>query len=382
MKLAGRDARIDFFRGFALLTIFIEHVYYNKLGGYTLRSYGIADAGEVFFFLSGFVATLANDRIVATYGYGRAQHKALSRCARIYLAHAVSFLVVVALTVLLSQGEGFGVVFSVYGLSDIAAGDWSTFVHGLMMLHQPYLFGILPVFIILSALTPVMLYTLRRSPQTLLAISFFVYLAVQLFDINLPTYPKGTAWAFNPLAYQFIFVLGMLFGWNHLNQRFRPSYSIRTMAVASMFLLLIFLLHKFIPFLHRHFLPELSWYVGGIPLSNKQNIEPMRIVHFLLLAYFVMGLVHYLESLPLSIRSMIAVLARPVASCGRHSLTVFAYSIVLSYLGSLAIASLGDGAAVWVPLNLFGVTLLLLVAAWLDRRRPGDGLRVGHAGTG
>jgi hypothetical protein len=31
----GRDVRVDFFRGLALITIFIEHIYFNKLGGYT-----------------------------------------------------------------------------------------------------------------------------------------------------------------------------------------------------------------------------------------------------------------------------------------------------------------------------------------------------------
>ena len=44
-----RSLQIDFFRGLALIIIFIDHVYNNRLGGYTLRGFGITDAAEIFF---------------------------------------------------------------------------------------------------------------------------------------------------------------------------------------------------------------------------------------------------------------------------------------------------------------------------------------------
>ena len=47
-RLAERDARVDFFRGLALLFIFIDHVKENTLQYVTMQNFGFADAAEVF----------------------------------------------------------------------------------------------------------------------------------------------------------------------------------------------------------------------------------------------------------------------------------------------------------------------------------------------
>lgn len=44
--LNGRDPRIDFFRGLALIFIFWDHVPHNPLGQITLRNIGFSDAAE------------------------------------------------------------------------------------------------------------------------------------------------------------------------------------------------------------------------------------------------------------------------------------------------------------------------------------------------
>ena len=43
-----RDPRIDFFRGVALIWIFIDHVPGNLLAHLTLRNFGFSDASELF----------------------------------------------------------------------------------------------------------------------------------------------------------------------------------------------------------------------------------------------------------------------------------------------------------------------------------------------
>lgn len=121
------------------------------------------------------------------------------------------------------------------------------------------------------------------------------------------------------------------------------------MIATGVFLALVSLVHNFIPYLQRHFQPDLSWYLGGVPPGGIRNIEPMRILHFLVLAYFVTGVVRQLEQLAPALRGVVAALAGPVARCGRHSLTGFARGIVLSCLGSFVIAALGDQVAVWAP---------------------------------
>ena len=57
-----RDLRIDFFRGLALIFIFIDHIPGNRLADLTLRNFGFADAAEVFVLLAGYSAVLAYGR--------------------------------------------------------------------------------------------------------------------------------------------------------------------------------------------------------------------------------------------------------------------------------------------------------------------------------
>ena len=55
---------IDFWRGLALVTIFINHVPGNTFERYTYSQYGISDAAELFVFLAGWsigIATRGRD---------------------------------------------------------------------------------------------------------------------------------------------------------------------------------------------------------------------------------------------------------------------------------------------------------------------------------
>src|ERR1700674_5090249 len=56
---ANRIDAIDFWRGFALLTIFIDHVPDNVFQHATYKNFGFSDAAELFVFLSGASVALA-----------------------------------------------------------------------------------------------------------------------------------------------------------------------------------------------------------------------------------------------------------------------------------------------------------------------------------
>ena len=59
MTPGKRVDAIDFWRGFALLTIFIDHVPDNAFQQVTFRNFGFSDAAELFVFLSGASVALA-----------------------------------------------------------------------------------------------------------------------------------------------------------------------------------------------------------------------------------------------------------------------------------------------------------------------------------
>src|SRR3954465_855279 len=56
---SARDPRIDFLRGMALITIFVDHVPANPLNLLTMRNFGFADAAELFVILAGISSMMA-----------------------------------------------------------------------------------------------------------------------------------------------------------------------------------------------------------------------------------------------------------------------------------------------------------------------------------
>jgi hypothetical protein len=64
----ARDLRLDFFRGVALICIFIDHIPENYLNYFTLSAVGFSDAAEVFIFISGYTAALVYGRAMTQRG--------------------------------------------------------------------------------------------------------------------------------------------------------------------------------------------------------------------------------------------------------------------------------------------------------------------------
>src|SRR6202043_3511344 len=68
LPAAPRDLRLDFFRGAALMLIFIDHIPENVLSYFTLQAVQFYDAAEIFIFISGFTAALVYGRTMLTHG--------------------------------------------------------------------------------------------------------------------------------------------------------------------------------------------------------------------------------------------------------------------------------------------------------------------------
>ena len=87
MTLNGRDHRIDFFRGLALIFIFWDHIPHNPLAEFTVRNFGFSDAAEIFVFLAGYAAVLAYGKILAREGFLITCVKILRRDWVLYVVH-------------------------------------------------------------------------------------------------------------------------------------------------------------------------------------------------------------------------------------------------------------------------------------------------------
>src|SRR5438105_9559770 len=94
-KEHDRDTRVDFFRGVALILIFIDHIPGNIFAKFTLTNFGFADAAEIFVFLAGYASFLAYDRAFE-HGWLAGAAKAAGRVRHLYVANLLVLVVCVA----------------------------------------------------------------------------------------------------------------------------------------------------------------------------------------------------------------------------------------------------------------------------------------------
>ena len=206
-----RDLRLDFFRGLALLFIFLDHIPDNYVNYLTLGNLVFSDAAELFVFISGYTAALVFGGVLQRQGIAFATAQVLKRCWTLYVAHIFLFVIYtaqVAYTAAALQEPDVRRRDEHRRLS--AGAAYRGLLKALTLRFQPPFLNILPLYIVLLLLLAVMLPLLRRWPL-LAAGRPALYLAVPLFEINLPTYPGGQ-WYFNPFAWQFLFVIGAIMG--------------------------------------------------------------------------------------------------------------------------------------------------------------------------
>src|SRR5260221_13252508 len=89
---AGRDIRLDLFRGLALWFIFLDHIPTNVMSWLTVRNYGFSDATEIFVFISGYTAVIAYGRMMQREGWLRAAARVYRRVWQLYVAHILLFV--------------------------------------------------------------------------------------------------------------------------------------------------------------------------------------------------------------------------------------------------------------------------------------------------
>src|SRR5438067_12364607 len=93
---AGRDLRLDLFRGIALWLIFLDHIPFNVVNWVTIRNYGFSDAAEIFVFISGYTAAFVYGRTMQQRGVVVASARILKRAWTVYIAHIFIFVIFMA----------------------------------------------------------------------------------------------------------------------------------------------------------------------------------------------------------------------------------------------------------------------------------------------
>jgi hypothetical protein len=359
---AGRDLRLDFFRGLALFCIFIDHLPENVLAPFTLRSAGLSDAAEIFILISGYTAGMVYGGASERQGLLRASARIYHRVWQLYVAHAFLFMLFLA-TVAHSASRLNSALFA----EELRAADFLTepdvaVVKALTLQFQPVFMDILPLYIVLLAALPLVLAGFRRWSMAVLAASGLLWLSAQVFEsVALPAYPgPDHTWFFNPFAWQALFFLSAWLGWH--GRRGLPSWIhtrwVLYFAVAFTFgaflIRMTWTLHYFIESVPALFAREI-W-----PLVSKSDLGLLRLLNVLALALLVARLVKPQASY------LAGSMARPFVLCGRHSLHVFCLGILLAVIGRLVVNEYFGGVIMRIGAAVIGIAIMIGMASLME----------------
>ena len=200
-----------------------------------------------------------------------------------------------------------------------------------------------------------------------------MYLLVQVIPgVTLPTSDEY-GWSFNPFAWQFLMILGMVVGALSREQ----DVSLPRIAVPASLLMIcygIFSMKAVEPLQTSN--DELSAIVSLMTNFNgrfdsKTHLGPLRLFHFLSVACVVGTAVSRITSIARSRWG------RPFVICGRNSLSVYCIGVLLAYLSAAVFNSLGSSPLLLSVIIADAIVIQILLANALDRRR-GNGQHVAN----
>ncbi|MBY8969180.1 OpgC domain-containing protein [Pseudomonas sp. P867] len=359
--LNGRDPRIDFFRGLALIFIFWDHVPHNPLGLITLRNFGFSDAAEVFVFLAGFASVLAYGKVMQREGYWMACLKILRRTWVLYVVHIFLLAMLMGIVFFANNHVETRDLVAEMGLTHFVTHPQQALTDELLLRFKPNLMDPLPLYIVLLAGLSVVLPLMVRAPWAVVSVSLVVYLMAPWMGWNLRAIADGV-WYFNPVTWQLLFVLGgaaAIYSQRPSAPETRPLQRQPLFVAAALYVVVagVITLSWLWPEIHDAVMPTtLSNLLYPI---SKTNLSPVRLVHFLALAYITAKLLPN----PQWTQNR---LAERICQMGRYSLEVFCLGVVLAPLADMLNAQADDAVFMQLLTALLGVVLMSALAAWME----------------
>jgi hypothetical protein len=361
-----RDLRLDFFRGLSLFFIFIDHIPNNVLSYGTLHAIAFSDAAEVFIFISGYTAALVYGQLLVRRGTLVATVQIYYRVWQLYVAHIFIFMIYtaeVSYAMLRLQTQTYS---EELRLSSFLQEPHVAVVKMMMLQYQPELLDILPLYIVLLAVFPIVLLLQRVRPFAPLILSFAIYLLTLYFGWEPKTYPNADGWFFNPFAWQFLFIVGATAG-SAQSAAQSPLPPWPWIPRAAIVVTVVFAVIKLTWLANRFWdgIPALFYDQLGELAEDKSDLSPLRLVSFFAVA---LTIVHFMRRDSAMLRHP---LSKLVIICGQHSLHVFCLGILLSVLGRFIINSVSNGLLMQLVVNIGGVALMIALAqlmSWYKKK--------------
>jgi len=348
-----RDFRLDLYRGFALWLIFLAHVPGTIFNRITPWNYGFSDPAEVFIFVSGYANAYVYGRVMEQRGFVVGGAQIVRRAFEAYVAQIFLFVILIGEIFWLSHGShAFDDATNIRILHERPD---ESILAVMQLKFMPVNMNVLPLYVVVLAVSPAVLWLLRKMPALALALAATAYAAANLFGLNFPSFPHGY-WYFNPLAWQFLFVLGAWCGLGAADWVWTLVRSRLVLILAAIYAVSVFVVFLAWNSLNLGALvPEWGLYAFG-----KTNLGVLRLLHFLALAIVADWLIPR-DWPPLTWRVL-----RPLILCGQHSLEVFCLGVTLAFAGQVAAVEAPGSAIIRVVVAVAGIAVMVGVSTLLS----------------
>jgi len=357
------DARLYLTLGIANWSVFVDHIPNNVVNLLTLRNFGFSGAADLFVFVVGYGVAIIHGRMALERGYLVAATRIFRRVWRLYAAYVVLFVIYIDTIAYVASQSMAPEIIHEYNISGILEHPLRILVRGLVLQEEPLNLDLLQLMIPLMAFFPLVLWGLLRRPNVTLAASVALYVAARWFDWNFRVYPDQD-WTFNPLCWQMLMVLG---GWFAVTGA--PGRALHRMPWLRI-LAGAYLVFGMAVTLMRHS-PALSAYLpdfllNGIAPTDKENLAPYRVLHFLALAFIATHLI------PADHPGLRWKPLQAVITCGEEWLAVFCVGVFLSFAGHLILITGPNLVVMQIAVSIVGFAAMTAVAYYITWSKRQD----------
>ena len=353
-----RLTELDALRGILLLMMVVNHSP-SSLRRFTDQPIGFFTTAEAFVFVSAFLAGMLFRKRIEKNGFNAARSSTIHRAGRIYCAHllTLAFAFVVG-SFLLSYFPGLRTLFEQYLKNPPAAIGAS-----MLLVFQPPLLDVLPMYILFSFLTPLVFWAAGRwGWKTVIFSSLAIWLISQLRVRDLlVTAAKDLSYVnpgpFDVLAWQFLWVGGLFCG-QRLYEKKRALPLPKPLPVILILLSISFFAWHLITVSAVAVPANQAW------LFDKWHMGPVRLLNFLVTGWAFSKLLGHLQRWETALH--------PFSLIGRNMLPVFCSQIGLSMILIGIIPSSGSAepfSSILVICQLLTAFLLARLFEWITSKK-------------
>jgi hypothetical protein len=349
---------VDFWRGIALITIFINHVPGMYYARFTHANYSLSDSADLFVFLAGWSLRY----IVGTPGRPQQPTGYLvlrlgGRAVELYAAQILITMIAIAMLAATATILDNPLLLEWHNAAAVFYDPILTHIGLAALSHHLGYFDILPLYVVLMAMAPIFAVIDRYAPNFVLPVSLAIYLAALIVPLPMPTWPVDGQWFFNPLAWQLVFILGFVLAREDGVGGFvrRHIVLLRWLSVPIVAVSAYIVWNRMWPD------PTLMPQPRLLFIADKTYVTPMRLIQFLALVALFSATYPYIKRWALRLVEFGSML-------GRNSLIVFCVGSILSLAGQITRFVYRGDIVVDTVVVMLGITIMAF-AAWLPEWR-------------